>query len=714
MQLRRHFRHRSSSPRPQTTAKSAPPKVDGLKGRMFIDTVKNTGPLPPINLYKNDFKPSRPVTECLGKHMGLNDLDLMTSWCKDRAKSILSSHKGLPGVQFEDVYSILLYTYDSGLDRENNVYYQLNKVLRERASHQLVEWRDYLFYLLTALNKLPAQGPRNVYRGMNYKVDTREKYREGERVSWNGFTSTSVSKSQARNFLGKDQKGGTIFIIKIQKTGRAVHDFSAIPTEEEIILEPNSVFEVTNSEDLSEVTNQNSSSEDSGIIVVFLRQLPTQYPILLGSNTPFPSPSPSPIAMSIPYPSPSPKPKPSPKPYSIDSKPSPSPNTIAMSSPYPSPMADVNVDFDDMNLKNELLRGISAYGFKRPSLIQQRAIVPLARGHNVIAESQSGTCKTTAFVIGVLQRIDVHSRQCQALILCPTLEAANSTKNVFGQIGKYLNIRCHACVGANYVAEDRREIQNGVHIVVGTPIRVLDLINRRILDLSKIKVTILDEVDELLSKNWKADIHQIFTSVPKHAQVGMFSATMPSGALEIAHEFVSNPVRILMKDELNLEGIEQFYINANSEEDRFEILCKFYQNNRVTRSIIFCNSPKKVEELAYKMKQRNFTVSTISEKMQNDRDSVLAEFRLGSASVLITTDLLARGFYVHQLSALINYEMPKNLEKYGDRIDRCGRFGCQGPAINFIITNEDRRIIKELEQNFYTQMKEMQIDPYRN
>jgi translation initiation factor 4A len=231
---------------------------------------------------------------------------------------------------------------------------------------------------------------------------------------------------------------------------------------------------------------------------------------------------------------------------------------------------------------------------------------------------------------------------------------------------------------------------------------------RRFLRAQNIKVFILDEADEMLSRGFKDQIYDIFTALPSNAQVGLFSATMPPEALEITQKFMNNPASILVKrDELTLEGIKQFYISVEREDWKLDTLCDLYDTLNITQAVIFCNTRRKVDELTDKMRSREFTVSsTHGDVGQKERDVILTEFRTGSSRVLITTDLLARGIDVQQVSLVINYDLPKNLENYIHRIGRSGRFGRKGVAINFV-TEEDVRTLRELEQFYNTQIEEM-------
>jgi len=365
-------------------------------------------------------------------------------------------------------------------------------------------------------------------------------------------------------------------------------------------------------------------------------------------------------------------------------------------------------NFDNMGLQEDLLRGIYAYGFEKPSAIQQRAIKPLAKSFDLIAQAQSGTGKTATFTIGILHKMDFSLPDCQALILAPTRELAQQIQKVVLALGDYLNVRCHACIGGTRVRDDISKLQSGVHVVVGTPGRVYDMLCRRVLKPDHIKMFVLDEADEMLSKGFKDQIYDIFQVLPAKVQVGLFSATMPPEALEITRRFMNNPVRILVKrDELTLEGIKQFYIAVDREEWKLDTLCDLYDTLNITQAVIFCNTRRKVDWLTDKMRAREFTVSsTHGDVGQKERDIILNEFRTGSSRVLITTDLLARGIDVQQVSLVINYDLPRNLENYIHRIGRSGRFGRKGVAINFV-TGEDVRTLRELEAFYNTTIDEM-------
>jgi len=367
--------------------------------------------------------------------------------------------------------------------------------------------------------------------------------------------------------------------------------------------------------------------------------------------------------------------------------------------------------FDGMELPEALLRGIYSYGFEKPSAIQQRAIRPAISGRDLIAQAQSGTGKTATFAIGCLAVVDQKVQECQALILAPTRELACQIQKVVLALGDYMDIKVHACVGGTAVRDDIRTLQQGVHVVVGTPGRVNDMITRRALRLDSMKQFFLDEADEMLSRGFKEQIYDIFKFLPEQVQVCLFSATMPLDVLEVTDRFMREPIRILVKkDELTLEGIKQFYIAVDREEWKLETLCDLYETLTITQAIIYCNTRRKVDWLQEEMQKRDFTVSCMHGDMdQRERDIIMREFRTGSSRVLITTDLLARGIDVQQVSLVINFDLPTNRENYIHRIGRSGRFGRKGVAINFL-TEGDVRYLRDIEQFYTTEITEMPMD----
>jgi len=277
--------------------------------------------------------------------------------------------------------------------------------------------------------------------------------------------------------------------------------------------------------------------------------------------------------------------------------------------------------------------------------------------------------------------------------------------------GDFLNVRAHACIGGESVAEDMRTLQAGVHVVSGTPGRVYDMIQRRCLNTRHLKMLVIDEADEMLNRNFKEQLYDIYRYLPPVTQVVLVSATLPVEVLEMTTKFMQQPVRVLVKrDELTLEGIKQFFVAVEKEEWKFDTLCDLYDILTITQAVIFCNTRKKVDWLAEQMRQANFTVAAMHGDMkQQERNSIMEEFRGGKQRVLIATDVWGRGLDVQQVSLVINYDLPNSRELYIHRIGRSGRFGRKGVAINFV-RNDDIRILRDIEQYYGTQIDEMPMN----
>ncbi|KAG7195161.1 RNA helicase [Scheffersomyces spartinae] len=368
----------------------------------------------------------------------------------------------------------------------------------------------------------------------------------------------------------------------------------------------------------------------------------------------------------------------------------------------------VHSTFECMKLKPDLLKGIYSYGFEAPSAIQSRAIMQIINGRDTIAQAQSGTGKTATFSIGILQVIESKSKECQALILSPTRELAVQIQGVVKHLGNYMNIQTHACIGGTQLGEDLKKLKQGQQIVSGTPGRVLDMVKRRNLNIRNVKMLILDEADELFLKGFKDQIYEIYKFLPSNVQIVIVSATMSREVLELTNKFTTDPVKILVKrDDVTLEGIKQFHIQCEKEDWKFDTLCDLYDSLTITQAVIFCNTKVKVNWLAEQMRKQNFTVASMHGDMkQNERDSIMNDFRSGSSRVLISTDVWARGIDVQQVSLVVNYDLPLDKENYVHRIGRSGRFGRKGVAIN-LITKDDVSGLREIERYYSVKIKEM-------
>lgn len=368
--------------------------------------------------------------------------------------------------------------------------------------------------------------------------------------------------------------------------------------------------------------------------------------------------------------------------------------------------------FDEMGLKEPLLRGIFAYGFERPSTIQGRAIVPVTEGLDIIAQSQSGTGKTGTFVISSLQRINEEEDGCQVIIISHTRELAYQTYDVCTNIGQYIkNVVPVVCVGGANIHDARNKLKTGANIVIGTPGRIIDMMERRFLKTDKVKLLILDEADEMLSPGFENQVKDIVSGIPKESQICLFSATMPGAVMDLSEKFMNNPQKILIKnEELTLEGIRQFYINVNEDKHKFATFCDLYECISVSQSIVYVNTKRRADQLKEMLEDNNFTVSVMHSDMDSDeRQDIMKQFRSGVTRILLTTDLLSRGIDVQQVSVVINYDIPNNKECYIHRIGRSGRFGRKGVAINFT-TDRDYWKVEELSRFYNTEIQSMPSD----
>jgi len=353
--------------------------------------------------------------------------------------------------------------------------------------------------------------------------------------------------------------------------------------------------------------------------------------------------------------------------------------------------------FDAMNLPENLLRGIYGYGFEKPSMVQQRAIVPLGKGFDVIAQSQSGTGKTGAFAIGLLQRIDCKSSKVQALVLEPTRDLAAQSFRTITSIGEPMGVAGHVVVGGTSVRDDIMILKKGVNVVVGTPGRILDHISRGSLNLDNLQILILDEADMMLSLGFLDAVRDILNAVPTSCQIGLFSATMPPETLDLTEKFMKNPLRLVMnKDQLSLPGIDQYYVDVGREEWKFDTIVDLFDSVSVAQCVIFCNTRRKAMWLRDKLAAKDFPVDCMhSELPQSERNDIMQKFYNGNVRVLVATDLIARGIDAQGVGFVVNFDLTRNFENHLHRIGRGGRFGRRGVAINFV-TSEERSLLQEL------------------
>lgn len=365
--------------------------------------------------------------------------------------------------------------------------------------------------------------------------------------------------------------------------------------------------------------------------------------------------------------------------------------------------------WDELNLKNGLLRGIYANGFENPSEIQKKAILPIINKNDVIAQAQSGTGKTGAFTISALQITDVSIDELQSLIIAPTQELARQIHNVVNKLGSFMDgLRTQLLVGGTSVQGDIDKLRNAPpHVVVGCSGRIFDMIKRRHLNLSTVRLFILDEADEMLSQGFKDQIYNIFQYLNQKVHVAIFSATLPREVMQLTDKFMQSPLHITMKrEELSLDGIEQYYLAMYTDNEKFEMLKKMFEQLTISQTIIYTNNVKRVSDLYEAMKRDGFPVCCIHSSMEkNERSAALDEFRAGKYRVLISSNVTARGIDIQQVGTVINFDIPKCVHTYLHRIGRSGRWGRKGLAINFV-TEGDIHLMKHIESHYSITIKE--------
>lgn len=364
--------------------------------------------------------------------------------------------------------------------------------------------------------------------------------------------------------------------------------------------------------------------------------------------------------------------------------------------------------FEDLNINDDLLRGIYSYGFEKPSNIQYKSLPILNSGKDMIAQSQSGTGKTGAFSIGVLNNIDTNLKKTQYIILTPTHELAKQIYSVVENLGARMDISICKVIGKTNINESIRELQKEPQIIVATPGRLFDMINKRHIFTDNIKTLVIDEADEMLSSGFMEVLQNIIRCMPKTCQMCLFSATIPQEIVDLTEHFMNNPEKLLInKDELTLEGIKQFYIDLKQYNWKFDVLYDIYETINVTQSIIYVNSKNVLNNLYDRLTRDSFPVSYIHGDMNSsDREKNLNDFKNGITRIMLSTDLLSRGIDIQQLSLVINFDLPRNKETYIHRIGRSGRYGRKGTAINFV-TSEDIEHMREIQKFYNTKIDEM-------
>jgi len=367
-------------------------------------------------------------------------------------------------------------------------------------------------------------------------------------------------------------------------------------------------------------------------------------------------------------------------------------------------------NWDELDIKPELLRGIFAYGFEKPSEIQKKSIPSIISGRDVIAQAQSGMGKTGAFSISTLQMIDVSKPKLQALLLAPTHELVKQTQNVIKSLGSmFPELRVKHLIGGTSIQEDAEDIvKNCPHIVVGCAGRVYDMFRRKYIQGANIRLMVIDEADEMLSRGFKDQIYNIFQFMNEKIQVAIFSATLPPDIMSLTTKFMRDPIEITMQvEKLNLDCIKQYYIAMRNDSDKYETLKDLFANISVSQCIIYCNSVRRVSELHRAMTEEGFSVCCVHSSMDKaDRDREFNNFKTGGYRVLISSNVTARGIDIQQVSTVINFDITKCPHTYLHRIGISGRWGRKDMEINFV-TKQDVFIMKKIENYYGITMEEL-------
>lgn len=348
------------------------------------------------------------------------------------------------------------------------------------------------------------------------------------------------------------------------------------------------------------------------------------------------------------------------------------------------------IRFEDLNLSGEILRAIENKGFEEATPIQAKSIPSILEGRDIIGQAQTGTGKTAAFGIPMLEKLDHEDKSVQAIVLCPTRELAIQVAEEIRELARYKRgVEVLPIYGGQPIDRQIKALKKKPQIIVGTPGRVMDHMNRGTLKINKVRMAVLDEADEMLDMGFIDDIVTILRAVPEERQTLLFSATMPKPILELARRFQKNPLHVkVVHKELTAPKIEQFYLEVK-EKTKAEVLSRLIDMYNPKLSLVFCNTKKKVDELVEELKGRGYFAEGLHGDMkQAQRDRVMAKFRDGAVDILVATDVAARGIDVEDIEVVFNYDLPQDEEYYVHRIGRTARAGREGRAFTFVVGRE--------------------------
>lgn len=367
------------------------------------------------------------------------------------------------------------------------------------------------------------------------------------------------------------------------------------------------------------------------------------------------------------------------------------------------------VKFEDLQINDNIKRAVLEMGFEEPSPIQAQSIPVILSGKDVIGQAQTGTGKTAAFSIPLLEMVNPEDKSLQAVVLCPTRELAIQVSSEIRKIGKYMHgVKTLPVYGGQPIDRQIKSLKNGVQVVIGTPGRVIDHINRKTLKLDNVKMIMLDEADEMLDMGFREDIEMILSKTPEERQTTFFSATMPKGILELTKQYQKDPVHIkVVRKELTVPNIKQYYIETRSS-NKLEVLCRLIDVYNPKLSVVFTNTKKGADELVSDLQARGYFADALhGDLKQTQRDIVMDKFRNGTIDILVATDVAARGIDVDDVEAVFNYDLPQDEEYYVHRIGRTGRAGRNGISFSFVF-GKDMRKMRDIER--YTKTKLVKHD----
>ncbi|HZU12609.1 MAG TPA: DEAD/DEAH box helicase [Chloroflexota bacterium] len=365
--------------------------------------------------------------------------------------------------------------------------------------------------------------------------------------------------------------------------------------------------------------------------------------------------------------------------------------------------------FDTLGLNENVLRAVHDVGYEQPTQVQSETIPLLLEGRDVIAQSQTGTGKTAAFALPMIERMNRNSNEVQGLILVPTRELAMQVAGTIHKLGKHLGISDLPIYGGQPIDRQLRALRHGVQIVVGTPGRIMDHMRRGSLDLSHVKMVILDEADQMLDMGFIEDIEVILDDLPENVQIGLFSATMPPRIRQLAARYLTDPATIsVARQQVTVPEVRQFYVEV-TRQGKLEALTRILDMEVPESAMIFVRTKRETDELGETLIGRGYLAEVIhGDLSQAQRERAIAGFRVGKADILVATDVAARGLDIPDVSHVINYDIPLDPEAYVHRIGRTARAGKEGTAITFV-TPRERGLLRTIERLINMRIQRMQV-----